>query len=276
MNTRDGDYDKPQRRAKKPSVLSEPLQRRLNAYAMAAASAGVAALACAPPAEGAPVCRVTPKELSHTINLSFNPASQALPPFQIAQTTFSYVSSNYLYSWWWNRGFFTPNSKGANLLLAPNGYAASVLPGSPIGPAGTFGKGASYGLLFSYGLGSWDNYRKYGHGTKLKHRGNLNFKNAENFFGFEFSLNGKIHYGWLRLHVTFHHYQHHAVWTQTIIHLDSYGYETTPNTAIAAGSCTGAEDIGATDANTTLPPQNASLGVLALGSDGLPLWRKPD
>jgi hypothetical protein len=266
MNSQNPGREKSFPRPKAPSELSESLQRRLNSYALAASAAGVAVLACAPPAEGAPVCHILKDTLSNTRNISFNPAGQARPPFQIAQTTY-WSGTTYGQYFWWNRGFLTPNSKNANVLLGSNGYPASVLQGGSIGPGGKFGKGGSYGLLFSYGRGTRFS-TKYGGGTKLKHRGNLNFSKSENYFGFEFSLGGKTHYGWLRVHVTFFH-SRGDIRTQTITHLDAYGYENTPNTAIAAGSCSNAAEI-----DTMAVTRKGSLGILALGSEGLSLWRK--
>jgi len=271
----------PSANGKALAELPEPLQRRLNAYALAAGAAGVAALACAQPAEGALVCKTLSIEIAGNYSVSLNPAGQALPPFQVAQTTYSYGST--FGQFWWNRGFLDPNSKAANVLLASNGYAANLPPGGLIGPGGKFGKGGSYGLLFSYGKGPRSS-GKYGGGTKRKHRGNLNFGQSENYFGFKFSQGGKVHYGWVRVYATFSH-QHYALGIRTISHLDEYGYENTPNTAIAAGSCSNAElnstgSEGQPEVSRVEPPsparQVASLGVLALGSEGLPFLRIRD
>jgi|HubBroStandDraft_6_1064221.scaffolds.fasta_scaffold32270_2 hypothetical protein len=245
--------------------LPEPLERRLNAYALAAGAAGVAALACTQPAEAAPVCKTLSDALRGSYSASFNPAGQALPPFQAAQTTY-WSGTTYGQYFWWNRGFLTPNSRNANVMLGSNGYPASVPQGGSIGPGGKFGKGGSYGLLFSYGRGTRFS-SKYGGGTKKKHRGNLVFSKGENYFGFEFSLGGKTHYGWLRVHVTFQ--GGGQTRTQTITHLDAYGYENTPDTAIAAGSCLNAAEI-----DSSAGTQKGSLGLLALGSEGLSLRRK--
>ncbi len=287
---------KPRKKAsrKAPADLSESLQRRLNSYALAAGAAGVAVLACAPPAEGAPVCKTLNLQIFNTHTHAFNPADQALPPFQIAQTTFAYYTSSTLSTnpfQWWNRGFITPNSKGANLLLATNGYAANVPSGGSIGPAGKFGKGASYGLIFSYGKGSRFN-KKYGHGTLKKHRGNLNFEQSSNFFGFKFSLSGQTHYGWMRVQVTVRRTRGQNKLTS--IDVVDYGYESSSSTAIAAGSCTAEaltepvtpepriEPVARQIANPAASPSSvasdktrpATLGILALGAGGLQFRRK--
>ena len=240
-------------RSRAASQLSEPLQHRLSAYAIAAGAAGVSVLACSVPADAAPICTTLSVKLVSVETYALNPAGQMIPPFNIAQT-FEDVSSQS--NSFWNRGFFTPNSAGANALLGPKGLPANLASGASIGPTGQFGKGQSYGLLFSYGP---NNNGGYSH-----HRGNLKFGKTIDFVGFEFSLAGKTHYGWIRMQVMLGKGGGFNT-TATFTHLLGYGYESTPDTAILAGSC-----IAARPEN----PPLASLGTLALGSEGLPLWRR--
>jgi hypothetical protein len=255
-------------RVKTPARLSEPLSRGLNAYAFAAAAAGVAAIACAMPAEGAPVCKDLSAKLLATNTLPLNPAEQAVAPFNIAQTTMSYFLSTTGISQfiWWNRGFFVPNSAGAKVLLGAKNVPANVASGAEIGPGGQFGKGASYGVLFTYGRGNFSHIQ--GGGTKLKHRGNLSLV-QDNYIGFQFSESGQAHYGWVRLRVTFQN----PPQTHTVIHVLGLGYESAPNTAIAAGSCSGSEKEKAGARPSDF--RGASLGMLALGSEGVRSWRRP-
>jgi hypothetical protein len=270
-------------RIKSPVPLPESLNRRLASYAMAAAAAGVATLACAGPAEGEPVCKNISIQLSDTTTFTLNPGKQIAGAFNVAQTTFSSFPSSGYYYFWWNRGFFTPNSAGANVLVDDTGMVADAAAGALIGPGGKFGKGQSYGMMFTYGNGTFD-FRA--HGTLKKHRGNLNLRDV-NYIGFEFLLAGKIHYGWTRLQVTFVRRQYYQ--TKAHVHILGYGYETAPNTAIAAGSC-GAESAENTIGNGpihangdstvgetgtgSVAPKKSTLGMLAAGSAGLPLWRR--
>jgi hypothetical protein len=69
-------------RVKTPAALPEPLTQGLNAYAIAAAAAGVAVLACALPAEAAPICRTLSNQLFLTSTFPLNPADQAAPALQ--------------------------------------------------------------------------------------------------------------------------------------------------------------------------------------------------
>jgi hypothetical protein len=270
-------------RLKMSSKLSESLHRNLGAYALAAGAAGVAVLACSVPADAAPVCKNPHLTIPGTNTYALNPAGQQIAPFNIVDT-FNNPSSNSF--GWWNRGFFTPNSAGANAVLDKNGFPADLAAGASIGPAAQFGPGKSYGLLFTYGYGS-------GRRGRLKdHQGNLQF-GQDNYFGFKFSVSGQVHYGWVRLHVTF---GRGTDGQSTSTHILSYGYESTPNTAILAGSCnasiasagpaledqkanvareSSSSDHAATVASTTGDDAaSASLGLLALGSEGIPLWRR--
>ena len=270
-------------RLKVPSKLSEPLHRSLGAYALAASAAGVAVLACSAPADAAPVCKKPTLTIPGTSTYALNPAGQQIAPFNIVDT-FNNVSSNSF--GWWNRGFFSPNSAGANAVVDKNGFAADLAAGASIGPAAQFGRGKSYGLIFTYGYGP------SGRGRLKDHQGDLQF-GQDNYFGFKFSVLGQVHYGWVRLHVTF---SRGTDGQSTATHVLSYGYESTPNTAILAGSCTASaasagsaledqktnvaregpsSDHAASVASTTGgDPASASLGLLALGSEGIPLWRR--
>jgi len=251
-------------RTSKPAVVSDTLLRQINTYALAAGAAGVAALACAPQAEAAPVCKTLSISISATNTIPFNPAGEKFPPFQIAQTTFNTVTSGYGALSVWNRGFFTPNSKRANVLLGKSNFPAAVASGASIGPGGDFGKGASYGLLFTYGIGSPGNRR---HGTLNNHFGNLKLR-VTNLVGFQFSQNGNVHFGWARLQITL---QKAGRGKASTIHYLGWGYESTPDTAIAAGSCSaegksGAPKVTASTASDNADSRAGSLGMLALGA----------
>jgi hypothetical protein len=250
-------------RSKSPSALSDSMARALNGYAWAAAAAGVSLLACASPAEAEPVCGTLSTTLKHTTTVPFNPSGMAVAPFNVAQTTFQYfLSTTGVSSWrWWNRAFFTPNSGPAKVVLGPNNLPADVQLGSAIGPGGEFGKAASYGLLFTYGKG---NFSVRGGGTKSNHRGNLNLL-GNSFVGFQFSQSGKLHYGWLRLSVGFHG----ESIKETLLNVLNYGYESAPDAPINAGSCSEAPTTNAQDDVA----KGVSLGMLALGSGGLDIWK---
>jgi hypothetical protein len=237
--------------------LPEALNRQLSAYAIAAGAAGVAILACSAKADAAPVCKTLSIAISATNTYPLNPALQPAAPFNIAQTTLLYVTSGYGRSYWWNRGFFIPNSGGANLLLGANSWPANLEGGNIIGPGGDFGKGKSYGLMFTYGKG----FSPQGHGTLKKHFGNFDLK-QENYVGFVFLNSGEPHYGWARMEVTFKKEGKQKFSTIGVLEA---GYESAPNTAIAAGNCSSSAQAGNDSISAPLNSRSASLGMLAAG-----------
>jgi hypothetical protein len=255
-------------RVKTPARLSEPLSQRLNAYALAAGAAGVAVLASTMPAEAEPVCKTLTAQLTRTSTFPLYLIDQAVPPFNIAQgtnSTFRSISVTGIGTiMWWNRGFFTPNTAGAKMLLGPKQWPADVASGSEIGPGGNFGKGASYGLLFTYGKG---HFSYVGGGTKVRHEGNLNLT-QNNYIGFEFVESGALHFGWARLSVSFKSVSAGNV-KHTLVHVLGYGYESTPDTAIGAGSCAPGEQANMGNPKVSSASAGASLGTLALGSAGV-------
>jgi hypothetical protein len=257
-------------RTKSPARLSGPLTRGLNAYALAAAASGVTVLACVMPAEGAPVCKTLSIDLQSSATFPLNPANQFAAPFNVAQSlySFSFYTTGISQFFWWNRGFFTPNSAGAKVLTGANNLPANVAFGVEIGPGGQFAKPASYGMLFTYGRGTYNHVQ--GGGTKQKHRGNLNLF-GDNYVGFQFTQSGQVYYGWARLRVTTK--KIYSLY-YTSLHILGYGYETAPNTAIAAGSCSGtASSESFAPQATSSEAQPPSLGMLAQGSEGIARWR---
>ena len=84
------------------------------------------------------------------------------------------------------------------------------------------------------------------------------------YLGLKFQLNGETHFGWARLTVKL------SLQAPMQVLLTGYAYETQPNTPIIAGQEHGPD----TRALSEGAPQPASLGVLALGAQGLSAWRR--
>jgi hypothetical protein len=257
-------------RSRMPANLSKPIEHSIAAYALAASAAGVATLALVTPAEAAPVCKNLSAALNYTATFAFNPAHQSIAPFNVAQSyhTFSTLTSTGI-----NRGFFTPNLRGAEAVVSSKGFIADLASGASIGSGARFGKGAGYGLIFTYTPSQGVSSRR--------HFGNLRFGQT-NYFGFKFLISGQPHYGWVRLESTIVKGGRTPSIDTKIM---AYGYESSPNTAILAGSCAAASRenaAGSTPSNQRVKADEmtannapaASLGTLALGAQGLPLWRK--
>jgi len=92
----------------------------------------------------------------------------------------------------------------------------------------------------------------------------------QRFLGLKFSVNGETHFGWARLTVT--------AKGGISATLTGYAYETVANRPIIAGKTWGpTEAIEVPDASLNLPvPVPATVGLLAMGSRALPLWRRKE
>jgi len=243
-------------RSRNVEDIPSPLLLRLNNYGLAATAAGVAMLACSAPAEAAPICKTVSINFARTASYQFNPAAQRVTPFTIAQTYNEISSMSHSVH---IRGFFTPNTPSANAVLSTNGFPADLPAGALIGPNAQFGKGKSYGEFFQF---------RYFQGLTGP------FASAQpGYAGFEFSQAGETHYGWIRMRVIVRQFNY----PQLLV--SEYGYESSPNTSIAAGSCAGsgssAESSSPSETVLAMKEKRAStLGALALGSQGLALWRR--
>jgi hypothetical protein len=102
-------------------------------------------------------------------------------------------------------------------------------------------------------------------------------KAKNRYLGLEFLIEGKVHFGWARLNVS-------CQGTDVFATLIGYAYETIPNKAIKAGQTKGTaaesgEDFGASASLPKLTPESHQapwLGMLALGAEGVLLWRGKD
>ncbi|HEV2424517.1 MAG TPA: hypothetical protein VGZ29_06800 [Terriglobia bacterium] len=102
----------------------------------------------------------------------------------------------------------------------------------------------------------------------------------QRYLGFEFKLNGQVHYGWARLSVR------NGGGFTIIAVLNGYAYNTAAGQPIFAGqtSADPATQPGPEALVNRAAPQlvaeealrPGSLGLLALGSLGLPYWRRED
>ena len=100
------------------------------------------------------------------------------------------------------------------------------------------------------------------------------------YLGLRFQINGQTHYGWARMSV------HLSLNKPLESILTGYAYEIQPDTPIVAGQEEGQfgdppvepwdKGDSGPDASLMAPevPQPPTLGVLALGAAGLPLWRR--
>lgn len=246
-------------RAGETSNLSPSLTHRLNVYALAAAGAGL--LTSVQPAEAQVV--YTPAHVVMHTGSSYN-----LDVNHDGVTDFRF-SDFVIYS---GKLVVLPQGGGQNALEVLRGFSYFPLAlnqGAWIGHKAYFW-GSCVGCLtydgtmvaaFSAGVdeGDW-----------------VNVKNR--YLGLRIIVDDKVHYGWARLSVQVDGTSITAVVT-------GYAYETQPGRTIRAGQTSGtAGDMGETEEPQSPEPDPgskpislgsgpASLGVLALGAQGLPLWR---
>jgi hypothetical protein len=259
--------------AKKASNLYQSIHQQLSVYAGAAVMAVVSVLALTQPSEAKIV--YTPTHVY--IKSGQNPYSLDLnhdgtTDFIMDQVYFlkNHVCNNRTFES--DRLSETP-IQGNAAVVATDGSAVPLDRSAEIGPKQSFG--FSYGSMALVEQG----YFQVGlHECGYVHRTSFYWVNVTNrYLGLEFQINGKTHYGWARLSV-----QVGYVYIKALV--TGYAYETIAGKSIKAGQTKEAdnptnEDFGPS-ASLTSPipdaPQPASLGMLALGAQGVPLWRRKE
>jgi len=237
---------KPRRARGVESELAQPLAERLAAYALGAGAAGVGILTAAQPAEARIV--YTPANIHFEKGALLDLDNDGTHDFLINQTWVSYTAfvrgpslrvrgapGNAV------AGIFTSGGKSDALRLAR---------GAKIGPGDSFLRnrnalmGKWSGIFDYYFFGYWTN-------------------RASGFLGFEFQIDGQAHYGWAEVLIT----GGDALEPFRGV-VKGYAYDTVPNQPILAGQKIDGDWIG------EIPPQPATLGLLALGAPGLDIWRR--
>lgn len=242
--------------ARPAAPVEARLDRKLAAYAAAAAAAGIGLLA-APKTANAEVvytpANVAVKIVGGTLALDLD--NDGNPDFVIELITCA--RSNCLVVNPWVEG---------NGIKGLNGRASAASYGAAIGPQGRFltqfRKGSSWSRSYvgfmvnagAYGSGSWS--------------GGAWANSTNRYMGFKFLIDGKVHYGWARLSVRV---------MRNKLRLTGYAYETIPNHQILAGQTSGLSASTFAPADRLAPaPEPASLGLLARGFDALAIWRRDE
>jgi hypothetical protein len=226
--------------------LSDSIHHQLNFYALAAGAAGVATLALASPAEARivytaahitiPCCNPLPLDLNHD-------------GVKDLSFTWNYTTIG---------SALRLTGVKPNQVVGYSGLASALKAGAPVGPKRKF-VGASFALMFANSNGKY-----FGQWQNVKNR----------FLGVKFVIRGKTHYGWVRLNVK------HTPPIGIDAVITGYAYETIAGKPIIAGKTKGPDDDFVPDASVTTPvpetPQHTSLGMLALGAQGLLLRRRKE
>jgi hypothetical protein len=269
-------------RSRRRKNLPTPLDHRLITYTLAASTAGVSLLALAQPSDAevvyTPANQIINRltlyrlDLNHDGITDFTMFDRVTGPTQFLSSRQSLGVRAAPY----NRVKCVYPSFCASTFI----YAAVLPQGSQIGTSqnrhGWLGELAQMGLaegskgkdtLFGY----WPNTRN-------------------GYLGLRFQIDGEPHFGWARLSVQFvGGSAGNRTWEA---HLTGYAYETIANKSIKAGQIGGTNDENAVflpdpasedqaKGNPAAKPTSASaqsntLGALALGADGIALWRREE
>lgn len=245
--------------------LAPKLDRTLVAYANAATAASVGILALTCPSEAKIVYTHTHQQLPLNKTFSLDLNHDGITDFGFNNTKgsssfgggwdfltiFPMKSANRI---WGDKtgdnGFFRYGSAlAAGIQVGPN---AQFTPGNKLMARSSYGGGLRRSPSSSNGAGPW--------------------KNATNhYLGLKFMIKGEAHYGWARLTVSCSNITVTAT-------LTGYAYETIPNKPIVTGKTKGPEeaDVEESNASSVRTLGRSPLGLLALGSSGLAVWRRED
>jgi hypothetical protein len=250
--------------SRKTADLSESIHRRLNTYSLAASAAGVSLLALVPRAEGKIVYHPVHKVIGESgiYHLDLN---DGVIDFTI-DNSFRTRTSAAIHS------LFIKGAAGNGVETSAKGFLAAALKaGRRIPNAGKFAGTARMAF-------QCNGFTSCGTGSTITSGQWANVTNR--YLGLKFIIQGKVHYGWARLNVQVSRSQFTITATLT-----GYAYETIAGKSIIAGKTKGSADESpgedfSPNASLTNPipdiPQPASLGMLALGAQVVPMWRRKE
>jgi len=247
-----------------PSRLSDSLRHNLNMYALAASAAGVGLLALAQPSEAKIVYTKAHQVIGSNGVYPIDLNHDGVIDFLIQQERS--LGSNILLA----KGAFGNPVEGTKYLAAALKKGAAVGPRQRfISSSGTKGEYMAQHTFTTNGRSYWK-----GPWVDVSNR----------YLGLKFQIDGKTHYGWARLSTRTAGYQITAT-------LTGYAYETIADKAILAGQTVDPPELVLPTSDSAVPEvpepeavsaarrssttQPSSLGRLALGTQGVALWRRP-
>ncbi len=241
-------------------TLPEILKRNINFYSTAATAAGVSMLALARPAAGEVV--ITKKTIPIPVSDYFEGQIPVLLDLNNdGVTDLSFILSTFAYHSF-NAVLEAVPAQGAGVIggIGSRGrfYGSALLRGAKIGPSAQFSSNVA-DLERSQGFDASSRSSRHVYGK-------WDSNSPDRYLGVKFLINGKTHYGWVRLTVD----PNTKPITATIT---AYAYETVPNKKIPAGI----SEIPGNPAQADVTSEKSvqpSLAMLAFGSDGLAFWRR--
>jgi hypothetical protein len=241
------------------------IEHHLKAYSLAAAAAGVGMMVLASPAWSEVVItkKTIPVVFGTPVLIDLNKDGIADFEFSFTYSDHGRISDVGLVA----RGLTGGKAVGGKVSFGPDGaYASALARGAHIGPSAHFS--SSHGKVTlerdiqtassSAGSAYYGNW--YGLSTN---RGKLG-----SFLGVKFQIKGETHYGWIRMSV--------KLPGDFTTEITAYAYETIPNKRIEAGNPSKSPVARTREPQRQRGIGTPSLGMLALGTLGLPRWRRDD
>jgi hypothetical protein len=245
------------------SSLSDSLHYKLNMYALAASAAGIGMLALSKPSEAKIVYTKTHHVIGAHSAYHLDLNHDGTVDFVIQQIGHCNSTTCFGFQRWLLAKEAVGNAVQGSITHSMH-YAAALKLDARIGPHQHFISGGYNGEELIYVEEDQDVRIPYTYGKWI---------DVDNrYLGLKFKIGGEIHYGWARLNA---HNQAGLI-TGT---LTGYAYETIPNKPIIAGATKGPNEISIQEPDAALPTparKPASLGILALGSQGLTIWRREE
>jgi len=249
------------RTTKPQPKLSDTTQQNLKMYALAASAAGVGMLALAPPSEAKIIYTpahipivvdgaVVELDLNHDGTNDFQLYNGYQGP--MGKRPEGNHASNLT---------ATPEQASNRVLVAESkGHLCAVAlhKGQRIGPRGRFQPGKS-SMIMAFASGDSTGGTAFGPWLKVK----------QGYLGLKFVIKGKVHFGWARIKMN-------GLGNEDFV--TGYAYETVPNKAIVAGATTETAEADTKEGKRSADPNftHASLGLLAMGSPSLSVWRRKE
>jgi len=237
----------------KPASIN--FNRQISLYSLAASAASVGVLALAQPAQSEVV--ITRKTIPIPVSHQGEPEPVKISLANNGIDNFIFILSSGLsfrdldvHGVTKNDGIVDGGTWSASAMALPAG--------KQIGPKNS---------AFWYGYARVESSVSYPSAKRF--RGYWGGNPRDKYLGASFQINGQFHYGWIRLTVTTSKEVHGPIMSAEIT---EYAYETVANKPIKAGAASTAAGKDQRSENTQhIGP---SLGMLAAGAEGMPLWRR--
>jgi len=238
------------------SAPSHSLQDRLDRYVLAAGAAAIGCLALPQPANAeivyTKVNQTIPSDTTFYLDLN----NDGIVDFELKNHESDRIALK--------ADLFMLPVASSNRTAGEAKYPSALPGGVTIGPNTIFPKNGDGKLAeWSYSFSTTQVPRFFGHWRHATNR----------YLGLKFIINGEVHYGWARLTVDCRYLR------PVQAKITGYAYETVADQSIDAGQTKESGEELSEVNPAGLPETNSpakSLGMLALGSPSLTLWKRDE